>query len=204
MNNANEGIQKMRALSIGTLSIFAFCSLVGPFTKDAAASPAQVLLIRHAEKPDQGSNLSQEGELRAQAYVQYFQTSPQVTRFGTPVAIYAMSPSDADSGNRPTETVAPLAQALGLPILNSFAKSDISPLAETVLSNPAYEGRMVLICWEHKMLSKIAGALGVQPEPDKWDSSVFDQVWEIDFSNDQISNFQEFTENLVLPGSSLF
>jgi hypothetical protein len=186
------------------LSAFTLLTLTGTFTASAFAAPAQILLIRHAEKQGGGSDLSPAGELRAQAYVQYFQTDPAVTRFGTPAAIYAMEPSSDESGLRATETVTPLAQALGLQILNSFGKHDVDQLASNILSSSNYDGKMVLICWEHKRLSEIAAALGVQPEPAAWDSSVFDQVWEIDYTGGQVSNFQEFSENLVLPGNSLF
>jgi hypothetical protein len=165
------------------------------------ATPAQVLLIRHGEKPSTGDDLSPQGQQRAQAYVHYFETNPEVLEYGTPVAIYAMKAStgsdDADFSYRPVETVTPLAQALGLQVQANYEKDDIQPLVSEIMSNPAYEGKMVLICWEHKVIVDIAAQFGVSPTPETWSGSVYDQVWEIDFSGNQVSNFREFSEHLM-------
>jgi hypothetical protein len=167
------------------------------------ATPAQVLIIRHAEKPDSGDNLSPQGVARAKAYVEYFQTNPAVLQYGTPVAIYAMQASSSDGGQdsdlslRPVETVTPLAQALGLQVQSQFQKDDVQGLVNDILSNADYDGKMVLICWEHKVIQTIAVQFGVTPTPDAWPGSVFDQVWEIDFSGNQVSNFTEFQEHLM-------
>ncbi|MDR3606405.1 MAG: histidine phosphatase family protein [Oligoflexia bacterium] len=177
------------------VSAFAGICASGP----AWATPAQVLIIRHGEKPDSGSGLSDLGQERAQALVSYFENDTQVTRFGTPAAIYAMAPTNGDTaGLRPVLTVTPLAQALGLSILDSYAQKDVQPLAQDILSKPEYDGKMVLICWEHHMIPAIAAALGVQPQPDAWGKDVYDQVWEIDFTNGQVSNFQQYQEALNL------
>ncbi len=165
----------------------------------AWATPAQVLIIRHGEKPDTGYGLSAAGQARAQALVGYFETNPDVTRFGTPVAIYAMTPdeNDTEAGTRPLDTVTPLANALGLTVLDTYAKDDVQSLATEVLSNPAYEGKMVLICWEHKMITPLASDLGVS-DPGKYPKNDFGQVWEIDFYNDQVVDFRQYEEDLNL------
>jgi hypothetical protein len=182
------------ALTAVFLTFFAMVS-------SAWAAPAQVLIIRHAEKPATGDSLSPQGVARAKAYVQYFQTNPAVLQYGTPVAIYAMEASsgeeDSDFSYRPVETVTPLAQALGLQVQSQYQKDDVADLVNDIMSNPAYEGKMVLICWEHKVIQSIAVQFGVSPTPDAWPDSVYDQVWEIDFSGDQVSNFTEFQEHLM-------
>lgn len=159
------------------------------------ATPAQILIIRHGEKPEEGSHLSPRGYRRARALVAYFQHDPAVTRFGTPVAIYAMGQSSADSGLRPIETVTPLAHALGLPVLSPYEKDDTTELVHAVLNNPAYAGKMVLICWEHKKITPMVSEFGVSPEQ-SWPDSSFDQVWEIDFNNDKVSDFRIFKQNV--------
>lgn len=178
-----------------------FFLLLAPFSAFFIAScwavPAQVLLIRHAEKPSSGDDLSQQGYERAQAYVNYFETNPTVTRYGTPVAIYAMAQSNEDTSLRSIETVTPLAEALGLSVLANYAKDDVEALANEILSAPAYDGKMVLICWEHKMLDKIAAQLGVNPEPASYPGDAFNWVWEIDFSNNVVSNFKEFQADIL-------
>jgi hypothetical protein len=164
------------------------------------ATPTQVLIIRHGEKPAQGNDLSAKGEERAKALVSYFETSPEVTQYGTPVAIYAMAPDDSeDPSRRPIETVTPLADSLGLKILTPFARDEVKDLADEILSNPKYDGKMVLICWEHKKIDKLTHELGVDPEPDEWPDDVFNQVWEIDYSQGQVSHFRQYSQH-VLPG----
>ena len=53
-----------------------------------SAEPAQVIIIRHAEKPDEGNELSLAGRERAAALAPYFLGETALLRFGPPVAIY--------------------------------------------------------------------------------------------------------------------
>jgi hypothetical protein len=184
--------QKLIVISFG----FSLICAISP----AWATPAQVLIIRHGEKPAQGNDLSAKGEKRAQALVGYFETNPEVTQYGTPVAIYAMAPDDSqDPSRRPIETVTPLANSLGLKINTPYARDEVKDLANSILSNSDYDGKMVLICWEHNMIPKLAHKLGVEPKPADWPDAVFDQVWEIDYNGDQVSDFRQYSEH-VLPG----
>ena len=192
-----------------------FCRLgrvfLGPFVffllaSGCWAAPAQVLMIRHAEKPDSGDHLSPQGYQRAQAYVHYFESAPAVTRYGTPVAIYAMGQASANTSLRAIETVTPLANALGLTLHEAYTKKEVEGLVNEIMSTPAYDGKMVLICWEHKVLSEIAGQFGVSPVPDSYPGSDFNWVWEIDFAGGQVSNFKEFRADILPsdhPGAAL-
>jgi hypothetical protein len=167
----------------------------------AWAAPAQILLIRHAEKPADAKdvNLSPAGYARAQALVGYFQTNPEVTQYGTPAAIYAMGRKDATTSARPIETVTPLAQALGLPVLHPYTKEDTQPLVAEILSK--YDGQMVLICWEHDVIQTIASELGVTPAPPKWPGSRYDMTYRIDFSGSAVSSFAILFQ-MLMPGDS--
>jgi hypothetical protein len=183
---------------IAVKSLLLLCVLLG--VSVAGAAPAQVLLIRHGEKPPSGDDLSPRGWQRAYALVGYFEHNPAVTQFGTPAAIYAMGPKNSiDSSMRPVETVTPLAVALNLPIRSQYTKQEIQPLVEEIMMTPQYNGQMVLICWEHDMISGIAQLFGVSPPPQAWSDAVFDQVWKIDFSGNNVMGFQEFSQHL-LPG----
>jgi hypothetical protein len=166
----------------------------------ALAGPAQIIIIRHAEKPATGNDLCPAGVQHAQELVSYFQTDKKVTQYGTPVAIYAMAPSDSDESQRPIETVTPLAKALGLTINKQFAQTDFEPLKAAIMNNSAYDGKMVLICWEHKVIPDLAAALGVSPEPSKWHGSDFTTVYRINFdSNKNVTDFKTFSENIAQP-----
>lgn len=180
-----------KAALIATILLFA--------TASAWAAPAQVLMIRHAEKPSSGNDLSPAGYARAKALVAYFEKTPTVTTYGTPAAIYAMGYGSEDSSHRAIETVTPLAQALGLSILDQYQEEDIKPLVNEILTTPAYDGKMVLLCWEHNMIPQIAQAFGENNMPDTWDSDDFWSVWELNFSGETVSSFQIFSQNLM-PG----
>jgi hypothetical protein len=53
--------------------------------------PAQIILIRHAEKPadPEDPHLSEAGVKRAERLVSFITNDPAMTRFGLPVAVFA-------------------------------------------------------------------------------------------------------------------
>jgi hypothetical protein len=167
----------------------------------ARAAPAQVVIIRHGEKPDSGNELNERGFARARALVDYFQHDPAAARFGPPAAIYAMSPKDESGSLRPIETVTPLAEALGLTIRTDYLKDQLPQLVADVLADPRYNGKTVLICWEHKVIPELARDFGWEGAPAKWSGAVFDRAWIIGFSGSRAASFRDEPEH-VLPGDS--
>jgi hypothetical protein len=143
----------------------------------AYSMPAQVLLIRHAEKPESGNDLSEQGYARAKALPAFFTKNPVVNRFGPIAAVYAMKAASEDSSNRPVETVIPTAKTLGLIIHAQYPRKIIVPLVSEIKNSPELDGKTVLICWEHKMIPLIAQEFGFFNAPTQWDGHVFNQVW---------------------------
>jgi len=162
----------------------------------ALATPAQILIIRHGEKPAVGNQLSPRGWQRARALVQYFETNKAVTQYGTPIAIYAMKQDGVDGSVRPIQTVTPLAQDLGKDVKTPYLRDDYAQLVKDILADRSLDGKMVLICWEHKVIPGMAYAFGVRPQPADWSGSDFDTVFEINFSGNQVSSFKTFPEGL--------
>jgi hypothetical protein len=74
----------MRRTQLGLLIVLFFASSL-------LAEPAQVIIIRHAEKPEDGNELSLEGRERAAALAPYFLANLDLLEFGPPVAIYAQA-----------------------------------------------------------------------------------------------------------------
>jgi hypothetical protein len=148
------------------------------------APPAQIILLRHAEKPadSENSHLSPAGVKRAQQLVPFILKDPAMSRFGVPVAVFASQTTKHDNGQRSQETVAPLAKALNLPVQTPFRSNDYGALAKLILATPAYAGKTVLIAWTHEEIPRLAGALGVK-RPPKWKDSVFDKVYVISYGN---------------------
>ncbi|KAL6230871.1 hypothetical protein BDW75DRAFT_248375 [Aspergillus navahoensis] len=118
----------------------------------ALANPT-VYLIRHGEKPDDGSTgLSTQGEDRAQCLRQVFD----------------------GKRNRPYLTVLPLAEDLGLDVDISCDRDDPKCVKDAV-DNYDGDGN-ILICWEHDALTDIAEELGDDHAPEYPDDR-YDLIW---------------------------
>ena len=147
------------------------------------------MVIRHGEKPDgshpgvdaQGneddSSLTAVGWQRAERLADLFDppSGPPRAGLARPAAIYAAGANDVGEGLRPRETVAPLAQRLGIAVNTDYGKGDEEKLVDQVIAEPG----PVLICWQHGELPGIAAAFpDVTPTPPKdWPDDRFDVVW---------------------------
>ena len=150
----------------------------------APSRPAQIILIRHAEKPLDEANphLAPAGVERAARLVSFLTTDPAMTTFGMPVAVFATATTKNGDGVRTQETIAPLAKKLKLPVQTPALGKDYAVLAAGILRKRAYAGKTVVICWNHEWLPELAAALGVTPQPAPWKGSDFDRVFVITYS----------------------
>ena len=160
-----------------------------PSLAPAAAPRDIVMVIRHGEKPDgelpgidaagreDESSLTEVGWERARRLVDVFDPAPGAARPGLerPDAIYAAGANDEGEGQRTRETVAPLAEKLGVQVDTTYGKGDEEKLVEHVLDRP---GR-TLISWSHTNLPVLANAFpNVTPTPpSEWPDDRFDVVW---------------------------
>ncbi len=151
--------------------------------QSALSHPAEIIIIRHGEKPDDpdAQHLSKQGEERARGLVEFFTKNAHATKHGPPVALFASHPTHKGNGQRPRETLQPLAKKLGLEIQTPFESKDFTKLAQMLLSDPNYQGKTVVVCWVHEHMPSLAAALGVTPEPPKWKDSVYDKAYVITF-----------------------
>ena len=151
--------------------------------------PAQVLLIRHAEKPPAGAasvDLSPQGKQRSVALPKLFQKSDSRPHpFPAPDFIFATQ--NSKHSHRPVETVKPLAKKLGLPIKADYPDDDFAKLGDEIFKNPHYAGKVVLICWHHGKMPELATALQAPGVPSKWKGQVFDRVWQITYDKGKAS-----------------
>lgn len=161
------------------------------------ALPAQVILIRHAEKPDHGNELSTKGRERAAALAPYFAETDYLTVHGTPVAIYAMAAPKGDSSLRAIQTVKPLADQLKMTIKDTIERDNYRKMVEEIKSSPAYHGKTILICWEHKVIPEIARAFGALQTPGRWPPGSYDRTWIISFDSNGRPSFQNYAQRLM-------
>jgi hypothetical protein len=166
------------------------------------AAPARVILLRHAEKPPDKStvHLSERGESRACALLALLEVRSVMGTNGPPAALFAPKFTRQGHSRRPYETLKRLADHLKLSVQMPYGPSDYAALANRVLSDPALDGKTVIVCWIHDHLPALAKALGVKPEPGRWKSSVYDRIWIITYK-DHRAILADLPQKL-LPGDS--
>lgn len=154
--------------------------------------PAQILIIRHGEKPpafgppagikedgrQDDHSLIVRGWQRAGALVEYF-ANPRDAAVQRPTWLYS-PPKHGKAGDhgRPYQTLCPLAEKLGTEIDTRFTLDEEAQLVTDVRSRTG----VVLISWEHKRIHTIANAiLGDDTTvPQAWPDDCFDVVWVFD------------------------
>ena len=163
---------------------FMIVALFFMVTSYANATPKQVVIVRHGDKllEDPGQTLSQTGYLRAvalsQYYVKYFNSVPDI--------VFAANPMPSYDSFREIQTVAPLvniASGLGnkLTISHPYSVGQEDVMTKEILSNESYDGKNILICWEHGHINSILNGLGI-PGSIKWKGSDFDTVYIVTFT----------------------
>jgi hypothetical protein len=145
----------------------------------------KIMLIRHAEKPDdKDGGVDQKGNAdkhdlivrgwqRAGALVQFF-ANPRDPNgpIKRPATLFATEP--ASESKRPLHTVTPLAEFLNLNIDSTIAEGSEDALVKAAIA----ANGVVLIAWHHEKIPAIANLiLQNQSAPQKWPSDRFDVVW---------------------------
>jgi hypothetical protein len=148
----------------------------------------KVVIIRHAEKPDKGDNLSCKGfnrslQLPAVLY----------TKFKLPDRVFVPSMDNTKSANhlRMFETIVPFVIKYNLNINSKYDVDDVKDAAEAILRSKGY----VLVVWEHDRIDNFVKALGAETKGMKWSDDDFDSIWILDFKNNKV-NLSVDKENL--------
>lgn len=172
----------------------------------ATAMPAQVMIIRHAEKFEDRQNprLSARGLTRAVALSQFFQSDPRVLKHGVVSAIIAQQPADSKESVRCVETVQPLAKALGQNVLTGFLYGDRKGMVEWIKSARELDNKSVLISAWHLDIVPLAEEFGVSNiRQSVWPHETYDRVWILDFSptDGKLESFQDIPQSLLFGDS---
>jgi hypothetical protein len=186
----HRGQPKVAAGTPGMKKLFALGVLVMGLARLVAgeAAPglkdAVILIIRHAEKPESGKELSPAGFERANAYVGYFET---FQADGRPVKLDSLfAASDTENSVRPRLTLEPLSRALHIRLDTRFKDKEPETLARELESKA--HGTNILICWRHARLPELAHDLGADPAAllpgGKWPDDVFDWVIELRYDHE--------------------
>lgn len=183
----------------------------------------KIMIIRHAEKPtttpppptngvtitgtQDKDSLIPLGWQRAGALVTLFAPSRgplQNSDLATPQFIYATSTSDTE-GNRPEETITPLAQKLNLVPNETFSKSQLEEAATSAINCNG----VVLISWPHGQIPNLCHLIPLSSNnknaiPASWPSDRFDVVFVFDLDTSSVVFGYTFSQvpQLLLNGDS--
>jgi hypothetical protein len=164
-----------------------------PAAKDAAGlRNAVVLIVRHAEKPETGMELTPAGVQRANAYTNYFRKFSVDSK---PLRLDCLiAAADSKNSHRSRLTLEPLSKSLGLPLDLSHTNKQAAELAAELQARP--HGQGILIAWHHEQIPNLIKALGADPATllpgGKWPDDVY--CWVIQLRYDQ--------EGRLLPGET--
>ena len=86
---------------------------------------------------------------------------------------------------------------LKLPVITAITRDDIGALVRVIMDSPAYRGKTVLVCWEHKKIPEMLLAFGWPQGPKRWDDKVFDRLWILDFDRGRPVRFRDLPEKLL-------
>ena len=169
---------------------------------------AKIMVIRHAEKPNGEPGVMSEGAenpkaltatgwKRAAALVGLF--DPPSGQFAPHLARPARLFASGSESLRPQQTIAPLSEALKLPIDATFLKGEEARLVAAAKA----AGGVVLIAWQHEAIPEIASLILGSPSgvPAKWPGQRYDVVWVFDRQDGDVWSFSQTPEGL-LPGDS--
>ena len=163
-----------------------------------------ILIIRHAEKPDAGKELSPAGVARANAYVRYFKSLKINGKAAHLDHIFATA--ESKNSDRERLTVEPLAKSLGLVVDDRYKNKAYGALADDIRTHRY--GHELLIVWHHGNIPALVSALqGDAPKlfpSGKWASDHFD--WIVELHYDGLGRVQPNRTKLVhehlMPGDA--
>ena len=111
------------------------------------------------------------------------------------VALFGAAPKSDKKSIRSLQTLTYVSKEFNLPVLATFEKDEFKALVAEILSNAEFNDKTVVICWQHKVLSKIAKRLGVE-NPPELDVKDYDRYWIIDYTGREIK-FRNLPQKLL-------
>jgi len=159
----------------------------------AQKSELKLVFIRHAERPENGDNLSCKGINRSLSL-------PAVLykKFGKPEVLYVPSvkSSARTKHARMFQSISPFAIKYNLNINSSYEADDDKNLAKALLK----ESGTVIIVWEHKNIRPIIEKLGVISGNTEWPDSDFDSIRIVTYSKGKAVMTKD--KEAILPSSN--
>jgi hypothetical protein len=136
----------------------------------------KIVIIRHAEKPAKGDNLTCQGLNRSLLLPKLLKA-----KFGLPTYIFvpAIVPGESTKHSRMFQTISPFAIKYNLTINTSHEEKDSLMIAKDLESRKG----TILLVWEHKAIAPIVRSLGVNAPKLTWPDDDYDSIWIVTFKN---------------------
>ncbi|MDY7536081.1 flagellar basal body-associated protein FliL [Pseudomonas sp. Bout1] len=196
-------VTQLRALLLGVLMVISAQAFAHKEDKNVRGlNDVTVLIVRHAEKPDEGPLLSPKGEQRAAAYASYF--DPLLLNGICVVPQRLIATSDSKQSFRPRLTLTPLAQRLQLPLETPYADNEVGKLVKSL--RKSNQAQTVLIAWHHGHIDKLIEAFGGDGQAltgmQKWPENVYDWliVLRFDEQGQLVESHSQKVQEHLLPG----
>ncbi|KAF2018878.1 hypothetical protein BU24DRAFT_405619 [Aaosphaeria arxii CBS 175.79] len=173
------------------LPVLFTCTALTSAAAVAAAAKPTVYLIRHGEKPEEGTGLSAEGVQRAQCLRKVFGKESKYD-IGH---VMAQQYKPDGKRKRAYDTVLPVATDLNLPVDLSCDRDDPKCVRKVV---EKYDGSgNILIAWEHDALRDIVIEMGVKKKnAPKYPDDRFDLIWTLAQPYEEVVIGEEECEGL--------
>jgi len=213
-----------------TLRLICLIDLIASLSLPVLAEPARIVILRHAEKLNR-HELCDMGEERANAL------SRQFLGQGAAQSLFANQKPDAFLAItlHTIETITPAAQSWNLPVIpyevSGRKEDDAEKEAETnqrtqeaardVLTDPRYDGKTVVMAWEHNHIAKsklekeypeeqvtlrqLLHLDQIADVPKTWPDSNYDYFWIVDYAprNPVPTGFQMVRQAFTAPFDKL-
>jgi hypothetical protein len=139
------------------------------FSVRAQKNGLKLVFIRHAERPENGDNLSCKGLNRS-----LLLPAVLYRKFGKPTSVYvpALKASEKTKHARMFQTISPFAIKYNLNVNSTYEADDDQDLAKALLK----ESGTVIIVWEHHNIRAIIDRLGISSGNTKWPDADFDSI----------------------------
>ena len=185
-------------------AVAGLAALFGAYSAASLAEPARVILLRHGEKKN-SRDLCDVGQLRAQALSQQYlgKGAPGnetiYGKGGAPDAFFAITAHTQETATPSAESWGMEPTVFTVPPKDPDEDSDLdtqTQKAATALASAKYDGKIVVVVWEHKHIAKkdlneegktlwALLKLGDIPDadaPKSWKGANYDYIWIVDYT----------------------
>jgi len=141
---------------------------------DAQNKNLKLVFIRHAERPEDGDNLTCQGFNRS-----LLLPALLYKKFGKPDNVYipTVNSGEVTKKSRMLETVTPLLVKYGLTANSAYDEKDYKGLSRALL----HENGTIIIVWDHKNIPPILEELGINGDLLHWSGNDYESIWIVTF-----------------------